>query len=353
VRRCSGAQVHQALRDWGVAFTSGPSQIGTTTQQKQLEAAVAAFVGKADAVVFGTGYSTNAWTIPTLVGPGALILSDSLNHTSIVNGCRASGAEIKAFAHNDAVDLERALKAAICGAAKYTKILVIVEGLYSMEGHTCRLKSVLAACRKYKAFLYVDEAHSIGALGATGRGICELDGVDPASVDVLMGTFTKSFGGLGGYVASSREVCDLLRAAAAGSSRSAMSPVVMGQVLRALYLLDKTDLGKQKLARLKSNATFFREELTRMGCTVLGDGDSPIVPVMLYHPTKIAAFSRECLQRGLAVVVVGAPAVPLGGARARFCLSASHTREDLRWALVEIRAVSKLLNLRYERSAFG
>jgi len=132
-----------------------------------------------------------------------------------------------------------------------------------------------------------------------------------------------------------------------------MSPIVVAQVLRALYLLDCTPLGKEKLARLKSNATFFRQELTKMGCTVLGDDESPIIPVMLYHPTKIAAFSRECLKRGLAVVVVGAPAVPMDKSRARFCLSASHTREDLRWALIEIRSVSKLINLRYERSVFG
>ena len=349
-----GEQVRAGLKQWGVAVCAGPSQIGTTTQQMQLERVVAAFVGKEDAVVFGTGYATNAWAIPILVGKGSLIVSDALNHMSIVNGCRASGAVTQTFAHNDADDLERVLKRAVMqDAPAYDKILVICEGLYSMEGHTARLRNIVHVCKRYKAFLYVDEAHSIGALGATGRGICELEGVDPAQVDVLMGTFTKSFGGLGGYVASSKPVCDQIRACLAAQGRSAMSPVVAAQVLRAFHLLDCTQLGKDKLARLQSNALFFRRELEKMGCTVLGDDASPIIPVMLYHPTKIAAFSRECLKRSLAVVVVGAPAVPMDKSRARFCVSASHTREDLRWALVEIRAVSKLLNLRYERSAFG
>ena len=137
------------------------------------------------------------------------------------------------------------------------------------------------------------------------------------------------------------------------SCRSAMSPVVCRQVRQALYLLRETELGKQKIARLKENALFFRKEMTRMGCTVLGDESSPIVPVMLYHPAKIAAFSRECLKRGLAVVVVGSPAVPLLGARVRFCLSASHNKSELIVALREIREVAIMLNLRYEKSTFG
>ena len=278
------------------------------------------------------------------------------NHTSIVNGCRASGATTQTFQHNDAKDLERVLRKAFANKDKldFKRILVVIEGLYSMEGHVADLQPILAVCQKYKAHLYVDEAHSIGALGPTGRGVCELKGVSPKDVDVLMGTFTKSFGGLGGYIAANKDVCDMIRAAQKAAVRTQMSPVVIAQVLQALHLLRDTELGKKKLANLQNNAKLFREGLEKMGCTVLGDADSPIVPMMIFHPAKLAAFSRECLERGLAVVVVGAPAVPLEGGRARFCLSASHTAEEIKFALKQLRGVTKMLHLRYSsRPTFG
>jgi len=352
-----GDDVRAGLERFGVSVSSGPTSANCfTSDMKCLAEEVACFVGKEDAIVFGTGYSTNAWTLSKLVGPGSLIISDSLNHTSIVNGCRASGAKTVTFAHNDEKDLENVIRTNLLVAeSRFKKVLVVVEGLYSMEGHVCNLKPIVKICKKYKCFLYVDEAHSIGALGRTGRGICELATVNPKDVDILMGTFTKSFGGLGGYIATSKAICDSLRVAMVTDSldRCAMSPVVCAQVRRSLYILRETELGKKKIRMLKENSLFFRQELKKMGCTVLGDEDSPIIPLMLYHPAKIAAFSRECLAKGLAVVVVGSPAVPLGGGRARFCVSASHTRSDLVWALKEIRQVAIMLNLRYEKSIFG
>src|SRR5262249_10091797 len=161
-----------------------------------------------------------------------------------------------------------------------TRILVVVEGLYSMEGHVCELPAISAVCRKYKANLYVDEAHSIGALGASGRGICELKGVDPAQVDVLMGTFTKSFGGWGGYVAASHAVCNKIRVAQMATARSQMAPIVCAQILQALHVLRDTELGKKKLVSLQANARALRQGLIKMGCNVLGDDSSPIVPMM-------------------------------------------------------------------------
>lgn len=352
-----GKQVREGLATFGVAVTSAPVSVNcTTTDQLALEAEIAGFLGKEDAFLIGTGYATNAWTLSKLVGPGSLIISDSLNHTSIVNGCRASGAKVVTFEHNDADDLAKVIKREAFSTNTAPKnILVVVEGLYSMEGHVCNLRPIVNTCKEFKCFLYVDEAHSIGALGKSGRGICELSGVDPGEVDILMGTVTKSFAGLGGYIASSKAVCNLLRSHLARdmSCRSAMSPVVVAQVRRAFQIVRESDIGKQKIQQLRENSLFFRNELKRMGCTVLGHDDSPIIPVMLYHPAKIAAFSRECLSRGLAVVVVGAPAVPIGGARARFCLSAAHTKNDLVWALREIREVAIMLNLRYEKSVFG
>jgi serine palmitoyltransferase len=173
----------------------------------QLEKKVAQFVGKEDAIIFDMGYATNSTSIPSLIGKGGLIISDSLNHASIVMGCRSTGAKIKVFRHNDPEDLERVLRQSIAEGQPRThrdwkKILVVVEGIYSMEGEILRLPEIVAVKKKYKAYLYVDEAHSIGALGKTARGVCDYWGVDPADVDILMGTFTKSFGSVGGYIAS-------------------------------------------------------------------------------------------------------------------------------------------------------
>ncbi|KAI2499502.1 Aminotransferase class I and II [Fragilaria crotonensis] len=294
---------------------------------------VANFLGKEDAMALNMGFNTNTTTIPALVTRGDLIISDQLNHTSIVNGARASGAAIRTFRHNDADHLESILREAITMGRPRTrrpwnKILVIVEGIYSMEGEYCDLRSVVRVSKKYGAYIYLDEAHSIGAMGRTGRGCTEYCGVDTADIDIMMGTFTKSFGGMGGYIA----VISSFK-------------VIMG--------LDGTDIGKQKLRALRDNSNYFRMRLNDMGLHVLGHYDSPIMPVMLYNPTKIAAFSRECLKRGLAVVVVGFPACPILMSRARFCISAGHTREELDRALVEIDEIADLLKLRYAKSTFG
>jgi len=356
-----GAPVLAAARAWPVTTGSPRSELGTTALHRLLEERVAAFVGKEDAVVFNMGYGTNSTTVPALVGRGDLVVSDELNHASIVNGCRASGALVRSFPHNDAAGLEAVLREAVAlgrprSRRPWRKILVMVEGIYSMEGVICNLKAIAAVTRRYKAYLYLDEAHSIGALGATGRGACEHCGVDPGDVDVLMGTFTKSFGGMGGYVAASKAVVDHVRASCPGIlTHDAMSPIMCAQILRATEIImgDGTDLGATKLRALKDNSNFFRAALVDAGCHVYGDYDSPIIPVLLYNPTKIAAFSRECLKRGLAVVVVGFPATELVKSRARFCVSAGHSRHDLEDAVVKIKEVAELIKIKYAVSPFG
>mmetsp|Transcript_33550 Transcript_33550/g.71534 ORF Transcript_33550/g.71534 Transcript_33550/m.71534 type:complete len:687 (-) Transcript_33550:29-2089(-) len=380
VRKCLNLGSYNYLGfadDWDVTCRSGVlsslsslppslgssrSEVGTTSLHRHVEKIVADFVGKEDAVVLNMGFNTNATIIPTLTSRGDLIVSDELNHTSIVNGARASGASIKTFRHNDASDLELTLREAIVYGQPRTRrpwnrILVVVEGIYSMEGEYCDLRNVVKACKKYGAYVYLDEAHSIGAMGPTGRGCCEYTGVDPKDVDILMGTFTKSFGGMGGYVAGDVRVIEELRRECAGSSyHNSLSPVVCQQIISSFQVImgeDGTNIGKQKLNALRDNSNYFRMRLSDMGLHVLGNYDSPIMPVMLYNPTKIAAFSRECLKRGLAVVVVGFPAVPILMSRARFCISAGHTREELDRALGELDEIADLLKLRYARSTFG
>lgn len=354
--------VKSSLNSFGVSVSSSRNEYGTTKLHRQVEETVARFVGKEDALCLNMGFNTNATTIPALVGRGDLLISDSLNHTSIVNGARASGAAIRIFRHNDMEHLEEILKEAIVLGRPRTrrpwnKILVIVEGIYSMEGEYCDLGSIVRVCKKYGAYVYLDEAHSIGAMGPTGRGCAEYNGVDTADIDIMMGTFTKSFGAMGGYIAADKETIAYLRKKCAGSAHhNALSPVVCQQVLTAFKVImgeDGTDIGKRKLQALRDNSNYFRMRLEQMGLQVLGSYDSPIMPVMLYNPCKIAAFSRECLKRGLAVVVVGFPAVPILVSRARFCISAGHTREDLDYALAEIDEIADVLKLRYARSFCG
>ena len=352
-------QVLDTLENMPISSGSSRMELGSTTVHQELEKTVAAYVGKPASLCLNMGYNTNATTIPALVGRGDLIISDELNHTSIVSGARASGAAIRIFKHNDSKDLERVLRQAIVMGQPRTrrpwnKVMVIVEGIYSMEGEYCDLPSVVKVSKKYGAFVYLDEAHSIGALGATGRGCCEYTGVDPADIDILMGTFTKSFGGMGGYIASSHDVISHLRNICAASSfHNSLSPTVCRQIISALTVISTTQVGKDKIQRLRDNSNYFRMKLKEMGLNVLGHYDSPIMPVMLYNPTKIAAFSRECLKRGLAVVVVGFPAVPILTSRARFCISAGHTRKDLDRALVELEEVATILKLRYNKSSLG
>ena len=358
---CGGPML-DALQAWPVGCASSRSDLGTTALHTELEGIVANFVGKEAAIVFNMGYGTNSTTIPALASKGSLIISDALNHTSIVSGARASGAHIRTFAHNDPADLERILREAIAiGRPRtrrpWTKILVMVEGIYSMEGEICNLAAISAVCKKYKAYLYLDEAHSIGALGATGRGACEHCGVDPADVDILMGTFTKSFGGMGGYIAGAKATISHLRRTCAGiRQQNAMSPIVCAQIVRAFKIIEGADgskVGARKLRELKENSNYFRDALVGMGLHVYGDHDSPVIPVLLYNPTKIAAFSRECLKRGLAVVTVGFPATPIIKSRARFCVSAGHKRADLEAAIATIGEVAELCKLRYSVSTFG
>ncbi|KAJ6375317.1 hypothetical protein OIU77_000320 [Salix suchowensis] len=290
-------------------------------------------LGKPAAIVFGMGYVTNSAILPVLIGKGGLIISDSLNHNSIVNGARGSGATVRVFQHNTPSHLEEVLRQQIAEGQPRThrpwkKIIVIVEGIYSMEGELCKLPEIVAICKKYKAYAYLDEAHSIGAVGKTGRGVCELLGVDTADELIQYLKYT----------------CP------AHLYATSISPPAAQQIISSIKVIlgeDGSSRGAQKLARIRENSNFFRSELQKMGFEVLGDNDSPVMPIMLYNPAKIPAFSRECLKQNVAVVTVAFPATPLLLARARICISASHTREDLLKALAVISEVGDLVGIKY------
>lgn len=345
--------VERSLSEHPVTTGSPAAELGRDSNLRAVEELVARFVGKEDACVVGMGFATNSTVIPALCSKGDLIISDALNHASIVEGARLSGAKIKPFKHQCVGDLELILQDAVLGGYNYNKIVVIVEGIYSMEGELCNLKPIVEVAKMYGAHVYLDEAHSIGAIGATGRGVTEELGVDTKDITVMMGTFTKSFGAAGGYVAGDKELVEAVKRFSLGYTEAvSMAPAVCAQVLASFRMItgeDGTDIGKQKLTALRENSKFFREGLENLGLEVLGHHPSPIMPVMLYQPYKIGDFSRLAFNRGLAVVVVGSPATPITQPRVRFCISAAHKRDDLEKALHDISDISDELRLKFKK----
>uniref|UniRef100_A0A6Q2YMK2 serine C-palmitoyltransferase n=1 Tax=Esox lucius TaxID=8010 RepID=A0A6Q2YMK2_ESOLU len=322
---------------YGVGVASTRYEMGNLDIHEEMEQLVARFLGVESAMAFGMGFATNSMNIPALAGKGCLILSDELNHASLVLGARLSGSTIRVFKHNNMVSLEKMLKDAIVHGQPRThrpwkKILILVEGIYSMEGSIVRLPEVIALKKRYKAYLYLDEAHSIGALGPHGGGVVDYFGLDPKDVDIMMGTFTKSFGAAGGYIGGKRELIDYLRSHSHSAIyATSMSPPVAQQIITSMKIImgeDGTTLGESS-QQLSENTTYFRRKLREMGFIIYGNNDSPVVPMMLYMPAKIGAFGREMLKRNIGTVVVGFPATPIIESRARFCVSAAHTRDML------------------------
>ncbi|KAK3259831.1 Serine palmitoyltransferase 1 [Cymbomonas tetramitiformis] len=344
--------VEEAIQSLPISSCSTLAEQGYSKVHEELESMVARYLGKPAAMVVGMGFGTNSLVLPALVGKGDLILSDAQNHKSIVEGARMSGASIKAFRHDDVAHLEHQLQEAVLGKANYGKVLVVIEGIYSMEGELCSLPDIIKVCKMYGAYVYLDEAHSIGAVGQTGRGVTEELGVDPSEVDIMMGTFTKSFGAVGGYVAGNPEIVAQIRQYSAGCTEAvSMAPACCVQIMTALRVMsgeDGSNVGATKVQQLRDNSQFFREGLKALGLEVLGHFPSPVMPVMLYQPFKIGDFARLAFEKNIAVVVVGAPAVSILLPRVRFCLSAAHTREDMEMALKAISEIADTMSLRFK-----
>ncbi|PSS13054.1 hypothetical protein M430DRAFT_264266 [Amorphotheca resinae ATCC 22711] len=358
---CADA-VEEAIKKYGVSAASPRADVGTSDLALEVEDRIAKFVGKPAAMVFSMGFATNATSFPALVGKGCLIISDELNHASIRIGARLSGAMISSFKHNDMNDLEKKLREFISQGQPRThrpwkKILIVVEGLYSMEGTMCNLPGLLKLKKRYKFHLFIDEAHSIGALGPRGRGVCDYFGIDPSEVDILMGTLTKSFGANGGYVAAEKHIIDKLRVTNAGTiyGESPAPPVLM-QILSAVKIISGELVpgqGEERLQRIAFNSRYLRLGLKRLGYIVYGHDDSPIIPIVLYNPAKMPAFSHEMLRRKISVVIVGYPATPLISSRARFCVSAAHNKDDMDRLLAACDEIGNVLQLKFSTGVAG
>jgi 8-amino-7-oxononanoate synthase len=298
---------------------------GTTTVHRQLERKLAQFMRAEDAIVYSSGYVTNLATISTLVGPGDVVIGDQWNHASIMDGCRMSGAEFREFAHNDLDSLAELLAQAGPG-----RTLVVVDAVFSMDGDIIDLPGVVDLCRKYGALLMVDEAHSLGVLGETGRGVQEHFHLDPGDIDIKMGTLSKTFAGCGGFVAAREEVTTYLRHHARGYIFSGALPA--GQASVAIAALEVLEREPELVARLQANTTHYLQGLKQLGFDT-AKSVTPIVPVMTRNDETALEMTRLCRSDGLLVIPVCYPAVPMDAPRLRTCVSAIQTREEIDFAL--------------------
>ncbi|KAK9764890.1 serine palmitoyltransferase component [Basidiobolus ranarum] len=347
--------VKQSLLSYGLSTNGSRFEGGSHELHTNAEELIARFVGREAAMIVATEFAANSTTLPALVSKNCLVISDEYNHPSLIDGARISGAASRVFKHNSVDSLEQVLRQAISQGQPRThrpwkKILVVVEGLYANEGTILRLPEILELKRRYRFYLYIDEAHSIGSLGPCGRGICDYWGISPSEVDIMMGSFSKSFSAAGGYVAGSRAIIDHLRLQCYSSIYGESLPIpVLQQIISSVKIIlgeEGTNDGIRRIETLAFNARYFSSRLREMGFIIYGDIDSPIIPLVLFNPANIPSFSRECLSRGIAVNVVAYPNVPLVSGRAKFCISAAHTKEDLDWALDHISEIGDLLGLK-------
>ncbi|KAG5881493.1 hypothetical protein JTB14_029158 [Gonioctena quinquepunctata] len=358
---CAEAAISSVYK-YGISTGNTRQTYGTNELHDELEKLTAEFLGVEDAITFGMGFATNSLNIPMLLSAGCLVLSDEKNHASVIVGIKLSDATVKVFKHNNVSHLEKLLKEAIYygqpGQPKGTykpwkKILIFVEGVYSMEGTVVRLPEIIELKKKYKAYLYLDEAHSVGAMGKHGKGVIDYFQCNPKDIDVLMGTFTKSFGSAGGYIAGSKEFVTFLREKSIASQHAcAMSPPLAAQIISVLNILmgkDGTNEGQRRIERLARNTRYFRLRLEQMGVIIHGNQDSPVVPILVYLYSKIVTMVRKLIRENIATVGVGYPATPLTQGRIRICLSAGHTKEQLDYALDVIERVANETGLKYSR----
>jgi len=310
---------------------------GTTDIHLALEARLADLMHSEDAIVFSSGYVANLATIGSVVGIGDYIIGDQWNHASIVDGCHMSGAAFVEFEHNDMDSLAERLAQ---HAGRRT--LVVVDAIFSMDGDVIDLPAVVHLCKQHDALLMVDEAHSLGVLGTHGRGIQEHFGLRPDDIDIKMGTLSKTLAGTGGFVAASREITTYLRHHARGYIFSGALSASFASI--ALAAIDVLESEPELLQRLWDNVEYYINGLKALGFDT-GLSTTPIVPIMTKNNDLTLEMTKRCRSRGLLVVPVCFPAVPMDAPRLRTCMSASLSRKDLDVALDVLGDVAREIGL--------
>ena len=324
----------KALEERGYGLASVRFICGTQDRHRQLEAELSHFLGTDDTILYSSCFDANGGLFETLLGPEDAVISDELNHASIIDGIRLCKAQRHRYRNNDMADLEEKLKAS--SGARFR--LIATDGVFSMDGTIADLKSVCDLADRYEALVMVDDSHAVGFMGAHGRGTHEHCGV-MGRVDIVTGTLGKALGGAaGGYTSARKEIVELLRQRSRPYLFSnTICPSVVGGSLKVLELLrGSTELRD----RLEENARFFREGLQSAGLTVI-PGQHPIVPVMLGDAALAGRVAEAMLERGVYVVGFSYPVVPIGRARIRTQMSAAHSRDDLAMAVEAFAAVKK------------
>jgi 8-amino-7-oxononanoate synthase len=317
--------VQEAVERYGTSVSASRLVSGQKPLHRDLETAIARFLGTEDSIVFVGGHSTNETVIGHLLGASDLVLHDALAHNSILQGCILSGARRRPFPHNDWDAVDRLLAQY---RHEYRRVLIVIEGVYSMDGDIPDLPKFIEVKRRHKALLMIDEAHSIGTLGPNGRGIGEHFGVDRSDVDLWMGTLSKSFGSCGGYIAGSQALAEYLRYTAPGFVYSVgLSPSNAAAALASLELLKKEP---QRVRRLQQRARLFLELARQHGLNTGHSQDSPVVPIILGNSIHCLQLSRALFARGINVQPILYPAVEERAARLRFFLTSMHTEKQIR-----------------------
>lgn len=332
------AAAHEALDRWGYGMASVRFICGTQQVHKQLEQAITEFLGTEDTILYSSCFDANTGLFETLLGSEDAVLSDELNHASIIDGIRLCKAQRFRYANNDMADLETKLRE----AANARFRVIATDGVFSMDGIVANLPQICELAERYDALVMVDDSHAVGFMGANGRGTHEYHGV-MGRVDIITGTLGKALGGAsGGYTSGRREIIEILRQRSRPYLFSnTLAPPIVGASLKALELLsESTELRD----RLMYNARFFRQGMAARGFNI-PPGEHPIVPIMVGDAKLAAQMADMMLERGVYVIGFSYPVVPQGKARIRVQVSALHTHEDLLFAMEAFEAVKKELGI--------
>jgi glycine C-acetyltransferase len=316
------AAARDAMDRWGYGMASVRFICGTQEQHKELELQISEFLGTEDAILYSSCFDANGGLFETVLGAEDAVISDELNHASIIDGIRLSKAQRYRYKNRDMADLQTQLE-----AARSTRFrLIATDGVFSMDGTIAPLQDICALAEKYEAMVMVDDSHAVGFMGPSGRGTHEHAGV-MGRVDILTGTLGKALGGAsGGYTAGPKSVIDLLRQRSRPYLFSnSLPPAIVAASIETLKILKSSHALPE---RLHANTTFFRQHMTELGLNII-PGEHPIVPVMIGDAARAARMAEYLLDRGIYVIGFSYPVVPIGKARIRTQVSAAHTTADL------------------------
>lgn len=328
----------EATKKYGVGPAAVRSIAGTMDLHIQLEERLAKFKGAEDVITFQSGFTANLGTISALVGKEDVVFSDRLNHASIIDGCRLSGAKIIPYEHNDPSALEDAIKDNL---SNFRRALIVTDGVFSMDGDIAPLPDLSEVAKKYDVLFMVDDAHGEGVLGKGGRGIVDHFGLH-GKVDIEVGTMSKAFGVVGGIVAGDKVIVEWLRQR--GRPFLFSSAVTAPDAAACLAAVDLLEESTELVDKLWSNAKYFKAEMKKLGFDT-GVSETPITPVMLSEAPLAQQFSRELFEEGVFAMAIGFPTVAKGKARIRVMISAAHDNDDLGKGLDAFEKVGKKLGV--------